>query len=120
MEVLYADPDHLCKSCLPVRGDDIIGTKPRSPLPHTHAAFVTTHRHGCALAQRALEQSLRKRNEGNTSPPLLPGDDIEGVPLHWNPFKDEEGEELRGRSPGRSDATSWEYYNCVLLTLRAF
>ncbi|GMH99869.1 hypothetical protein TrST_g9155 [Triparma strigata] len=92
MEILYADPDHLCPSCLPVRGDDIIGTKPRSGLPHTDAGFVTTHRRGCPLAQRALEQSLRKYSETTPSPSPTqpPGSDIEGVPLIWNPYKDEE------------------------------
>ena len=26
-EVEYADPDHLCPKCMPVRGDDILGTQ---------------------------------------------------------------------------------------------
>jgi len=56
LEFEVADPEYLCEECLPVYGDDIIGTrasKLTNGLVPSH--FVTTvHRCGCPIAQKAL------------------------------------------------------------------
>lgn len=55
--VEFADPDYLCDECLPIRGDDIIGTRPIF-LEGQRNDFVTTvHRCGCVIAQRALNRN---------------------------------------------------------------
>jgi len=49
--VEIADPDQLCEECLPILGDDIIGTR---PIGKTANDFATTvHRCGCPIAQKA-------------------------------------------------------------------
>jgi len=58
-ETQFADPEHMCEDCLPVKGDDIVGTKavgidnaPSSEAP------VIVHRGACIHAQRALNRKL--------------------------------------------------------------
>ena len=51
--VEYADPEHLCTECLPVLGDEIVGT---IPLDDAMEATPTVHRIGCPIAQRAINQ----------------------------------------------------------------
>ncbi|MGK3748457.1 MAG: GTP pyrophosphokinase [Bacillariaceae sp.] len=51
----YADPEHLCMECLPVYGDDIIGTRPEN---HTNDAIPKVHRTCCPVAQRAIHRAL--------------------------------------------------------------
>jgi (p)ppGpp synthase/HD superfamily hydrolase len=48
----YADIEHICELCLPVYGDQIIGTKPPGD-----DSTVTVHRIGCPHAQRAMNQA---------------------------------------------------------------
>jgi (p)ppGpp synthase/HD superfamily hydrolase len=51
----YADPEHLCITCLPVYGDEIVGTRPEgAPLDST----PKVHRLGCPHAQRAINRAL--------------------------------------------------------------
>lgn len=38
----YADPEHVCEHCLPVLGDEIVGTRPRK----NYKAITTVHRVG--------------------------------------------------------------------------
>uniref|UniRef100_A0A7S3KZY2 Putative GTP diphosphokinase RSH1, chloroplastic n=1 Tax=Amphora coffeiformis TaxID=265554 RepID=A0A7S3KZY2_9STRA len=49
----YADSEHLCEECLPIVGDEIIGT--RHPEKDTG---TTVHRIGCPHAQRAINQAV--------------------------------------------------------------
>jgi hypothetical protein len=51
----YADPEHLCTKCLPVYGDEIVGTRPEGG-PQDVTPKV--HRLGCPLAQRAINRAL--------------------------------------------------------------
>lgn len=53
-----ADPDHICKDCLPVLGDNIVGTRP-SDRPDN---VPTVHRQGCPHAQRALNRADATRS----------------------------------------------------------
>jgi len=48
-----ADPEFLCKSCLPIFGDEIIGTRPMGKVD----GRVTVHRCGCPISQTAINQS---------------------------------------------------------------
>ena len=50
----YADPERICKDCLPVYGDEIVGTKPEND-PDT---IAKVHRVGCPHAQRAINKAL--------------------------------------------------------------
>jgi len=50
--VEYADFEHLCKECMPILGDEIIGTKPEDH----NQAITTVHRLSCPHAQRAINE----------------------------------------------------------------
>jgi GTP pyrophosphokinase len=60
--VEYADPEHLCEHCLPVYGDQIIGTRPRD-----NESITTVHRMGCPHAQRAVIQATGDRKQKSIS-----------------------------------------------------
>jgi (p)ppGpp synthase/HD superfamily hydrolase len=99
-EVEYADPEHVCTACLPIYGDDIVGTRPESDFDAT----TTVHRVGCPHAQRAINTalaenkrpaadnftlglgqrvdsvSLRGRTGSSEEPPEVP------VKLEWSEF----------------------------------
>jgi len=68
--VEIADPELLCKDCLPVRGDDIVGTRPLTSSGHRGEDFVTTvHRRGCMHAQQAInDDSARSNVNGDKKP----------------------------------------------------
>jgi len=51
----YADPEHLCTDCLPVYGDEIIGT---IPVDNSIEATPKVHRVCCSIAQRAINREL--------------------------------------------------------------
>lgn len=51
----YADPEHLCKVCLPVLGDAIVGTRPLNKDPSN--TIPTVHRMGCPHAQQAINRA---------------------------------------------------------------
>lgn len=53
--VEYADPEHLCEYCLPVYGDEIVGTRSERD---SKESTPRVHRLGCPLAQRALNRAL--------------------------------------------------------------
>ena len=112
----YADPEHLCRHCLPVYGDLILGTRPSSSSSQLSAqtndstdAITMVHRLGCPVAQRALNLasasvsmskysvdsvSLRrmanKRNAQTQSSALL-ADDVP-VKLEWSDYDNDEEE----------------------------
>jgi RelA/SpoT family (p)ppGpp synthetase len=47
-----ADPEHICEDCLPVYGDQVVGTR---PIGESDGGFSTTvHRLGCPHANRAI------------------------------------------------------------------
>ena len=52
--VEYADPEHLCLDCLPIYGDEIVGTRPENSADAT----PKVHRIGCTHAQRAINRAL--------------------------------------------------------------
>jgi (p)ppGpp synthase/HD superfamily hydrolase len=62
-EVDYADPEHLCDDCLPVLGDDIIGTKPVDG----DDVLTTVHRIGCPHAQHAINHASSGRFKSLTN-----------------------------------------------------
>ncbi|CAB9521692.1 ppGpp synthase/hydrolase RelA [Seminavis robusta] len=107
----YADPEHLCRHCLPVYGDEIVGTRPScstdlSPPPKDDDlmdAITMVHRIGCPVAQRAinlasasailskhtvdsvsLRRMANKRN-GQSSNSALLSDDVP-VKLTWSEY----------------------------------
>eukprot|EP00547_Thalassionema_nitzschioides_P003016 CAMPEP_0194204170 /NCGR_PEP_ID=MMETSP0156-20130528/3775_1 /TAXON_ID=33649 /ORGANISM="Thalassionema nitzschioides, Strain L26-B" /LENGTH=964 /DNA_ID=CAMNT_0038930121 /DNA_START=94 /DNA_END=2988 /DNA_ORIENTATION=+ len=55
--VEYADIEHLCEICLPILGDEIIGTRPLNQRDGP----ATVHRVGCSCAQHALNQERAAR-----------------------------------------------------------
>lgn len=60
----YADPEHLCDDCLPVHGDQIIGTR----RPDNDSTTIV-HRIGCPHALRAMHQATARKLSPN--PPSL-------------------------------------------------
>ena len=58
VDVEYADPEHLCDDCLPVLGDQIIGTQ---PAEGGDDVITTVHRVGCPHAQLALNNASAAR-----------------------------------------------------------
>jgi (p)ppGpp synthase/HD superfamily hydrolase len=56
-DVEYADPEHLCQECLPVLGDEIIGTKPADG----NDSITTVHRVGCPKAQQVINDASASR-----------------------------------------------------------
>jgi len=113
-ETEFADPENLCRHCLPVFGDQIVGTRPSNTLSSSSSssgdasdAITMVHRIGCPVAQRALNLasasvslakhsvdsvSLRrmahKRNSQIQSSALL-SDDVP-VKLEWSDYCDGE------------------------------
>lgn len=66
----HADPENLCRHCLPVYGDQIVGTKPSSSqlsskIGNSMEAITMVHRIGCPVAQRAL--NLASASMSNSS-----------------------------------------------------
>jgi hypothetical protein len=55
----YADPEHLCTECLPVYGDEIVGTRQERD---SQDVTPTVHRLGCPLAQRAINRALSENS----------------------------------------------------------
>ena len=53
----YADPEFLCQECLPILGDEIVGTRP----PNSDSV-TTVHRVGCPHAQRAINHAAANHN----------------------------------------------------------
>jgi len=53
-DVEIADPDHLCEDCLPILGDDVIGTR---PIGKYNEFVAIVHRYGCPISQKALNNS---------------------------------------------------------------
>jgi (p)ppGpp synthase/HD superfamily hydrolase len=109
-KVEYADPEHVCTTCLPIYGDEIVGTRPEND----YEAVTTVHRIGCPHAQRAINIALAEnktpakdnfnlgsgqrvdsvslrsglRNGTKEGPPGLP------VKLEWSDFLDTEDDEF--------------------------
>ena len=50
----YADPEHICDVCLPIYGDEIVGTRPEGRVDAT----PKVHRLGCPHAQRAINRAI--------------------------------------------------------------
>ena len=111
-EMEYADPENLCRHCLPVYGDRIVGTKPSSSQLSTAKdtsmdAITMVHRLGCPVAQRALNLasaslskastvdsvSLRRmamKHDGQSLSSVILSNDVP-VKLEWSDYdKDEE------------------------------
>jgi len=68
----FADKNHLCRDCLPVMGDEIVGTKMINldNSGNSDQDFVTmVHRVGCAQSLKALDNT-RKNNKESMSASL--------------------------------------------------
>jgi RelA/SpoT family (p)ppGpp synthetase len=52
----YADPEHLCDECLPVHGDEVVGTRPQDS-----DLITTVHRMGCPRVQRAINRAVSEQ-----------------------------------------------------------
>jgi (p)ppGpp synthase/HD superfamily hydrolase len=108
----YADPEHVCRHCLPVYGDEIVGTRPSSNDGQSSSpsdAITIVHRIGCPVAQRAINLasasatlskhsvdsvSLRRmanKRSGQSFSSALLSDDVP-VKLQWSD-NDNDGEE---------------------------
>lgn len=72
-DVECADPEHLCNDCLPVLGDEIIGTKPADG----DNVITTVHRVGCPHAQHAINYVSAAR----VKPPTIVMEQISSVSL---------------------------------------
>jgi len=72
-----ADPEHVCPSCLPIFGDDIIGTRPHGMDSND---FVTTvHRCSCDIVLKAKHESKGKQSDrkyNNHDSSITNGDSI--------------------------------------------
>lgn len=67
----YADAEHVCPDCLPVFGDEIVGTR------HPDAVTMPiVHRLGCPIAQRAVNQAKAKQRFPDNS---VAGTSIPGI-----------------------------------------
>lgn len=83
--VEYADPEHLCQYCLPVYGDEIVGTRSERDSKET---TPRVHRLGCPIAQRALNRALseNQRPTGGGVDPLNSSSStprVDNVSLRW-------------------------------------
>jgi RelA/SpoT family (p)ppGpp synthetase len=75
----YADIEHLCKECLPIYGDEIVGTR-----VFNKDTATTVHRVGCHHAQRAINnavslQQKRSAADAMTTSFTVPGTSIPGA-----------------------------------------
>lgn len=61
-DVEYADPEHICSACLPIYGDEIVGTRPEGD----DDATTLVHRLGCPHAQKALNIALAENKRPAT------------------------------------------------------
>jgi GTP pyrophosphokinase len=52
----YADAEHLCEDCLPVHGDEVVGTR-----PYDSDSITTVHRVGCPHMQRAINRAVSQQ-----------------------------------------------------------
>ena len=68
-----ADPDHVCASCLPVFGDEIVGTRPTGISKDD--IMTTVHRSSCGIVLKARNDIMTKQCEAdvNTEEKLLVG-----------------------------------------------
>ena len=95
-EVEYADTDHICSYCLPVRGDEIVGTRPVKCSPGEAALgyrLTTTHRMGCKHAMKATTLKAGKPLVGGRAGATTEADKavpqckLETVNLAWKPLE---------------------------------
>jgi (p)ppGpp synthase/HD superfamily hydrolase len=67
----YADPEHLCKVCLPVHGDAIVGTRQSNHDPSS--TMPTVHRIGCPHAQHAINRAWADQRAPSLGPSKVNG-----------------------------------------------
>lgn len=60
----FADSENFCEKCLPVWGDDIVGTRPKNTSSYP---ITTVHRTCCPVAQRAINRAKAKDPLNNFS-----------------------------------------------------
>lgn len=73
----YADPEHLCEICLPIFGDEIVGTRPVDDID----AIPKVHRVGCPHAQRAINRALAENSGSAVGRSDALGERIDSVTL---------------------------------------
>lgn len=77
----YADPEHLCEHCLPVYGDEIVGTRLEGDRMD---ATPKVHRLGCPLAQRAINRALAENRRPDAEFfNFSLGQRVDSVSLRW-------------------------------------
>ena len=79
----FADKNHLCRDCLPVMGDEIVGTKMINldNPGNSDQDFVTmVHRVGCVHSLKALDNT-RKNNKESMSASLSSTEHL--IRLRW-------------------------------------
>lgn len=64
-EVEYADPEHICETCLPIWGDEIVGTRRENASADSTPCV---HRLGCPIAQRALNKAQADNKRLSSDP----------------------------------------------------
>ncbi len=81
-----ADPDHVCPSCLPILGDEIIGTRPSGVGKDN--SITTVHRSSCDIALKVRNQSKQSDTNYNTEDNNFNGNDggnsLEVVDIVWD------------------------------------
>ena len=73
----YADPEHLCEDCLPIFGDEIVGTRPSNS-----DSVTTVHRVGCPHAQRAINHATATQSIKSLESSIRKS--VVGLPLRKN------------------------------------
>ena len=95
--VEYADPEYLCEICLPVYGDEIVGTRPEGE----DDATPKVHRVACPHAQRATNRALAEKRRPRVDSVTLrrsvkswagPSEDEIPVKLQWAESHEEDEE----------------------------
>ena len=69
----YADPEHLCRECLPVYGDEIVGT---IPLDDMGDGTPVVHRLCCSVAQKAINRELAENQNKQSAADFSSDDSI--------------------------------------------
>jgi len=68
-----ADPEHLCTECLPVYGDEIVGT---IPVDNIGDGTPEVHRLCCSIAQRAINRELAENHSKQSAADFSSDDSI--------------------------------------------
>jgi len=110
----YADPEHLCTECLPVYGDEIVGTVPSDDAME---ATPTVHRICCPIAQRAINRQLAENQ--NSAADFSSNGSICNQQVDSGPFQESDALETPvklqwGAYPGAGDEEE-HFFPCEIV-----